>query len=223
MAAKHPMEDFYRDCLRFGTLRHFRHFSLYLRGREELLVNLHANPSAARAPGFSMMSTVGGLPPASPATSDVGEDTGSDIVFLIGAYARYKWPYVWLRTCPRWLESAPGGKLEKDTPLYLNTTKSWKANGYRVWDILEELVVMNVFPSATNPFQVDFASLEATPGLEQALMAGALAHFLQELLTPNLSYAAHSTLFPIIASWAVKGASVRVDSGSVMGRKWSIR
>lgn len=33
-----PMEDFSRDCLRLGCLRAFVHFSLTLRGREELVV-----------------------------------------------------------------------------------------------------------------------------------------------------------------------------------------
>ena len=35
-----PMEDFSRDCLRIGCLRAFVHFSLTLRGREELVVTV---------------------------------------------------------------------------------------------------------------------------------------------------------------------------------------
>ena len=35
-----PMEDFSRDCLRIGRLRAFVHFSLTLRGREELVVTV---------------------------------------------------------------------------------------------------------------------------------------------------------------------------------------
>jgi hypothetical protein len=34
------MEDFSRDCLRIGCLRAFVHFSLTLRGREELVVTV---------------------------------------------------------------------------------------------------------------------------------------------------------------------------------------
>jgi hypothetical protein len=34
------MDDFSRDCLRIGCLRAFVHFSLTLRGREELVVTV---------------------------------------------------------------------------------------------------------------------------------------------------------------------------------------
>jgi hypothetical protein len=34
------MDDFSRDCLRLGCLRAFVHFSLTLRGREELVVTV---------------------------------------------------------------------------------------------------------------------------------------------------------------------------------------
>ncbi len=37
-----PTERFYSDVLRFGSLRGFRHFSTTLRGREELLIYIHA-------------------------------------------------------------------------------------------------------------------------------------------------------------------------------------
>ena len=62
------MEEFYRDLLRFGCLRGFKHFVLYLRGREELLVTVRRPPS------------------------------GEGVPYLVGAYARYNFPYVWLRT-----------------------------------------------------------------------------------------------------------------------------
>ena len=40
-----PMEDFSRDCLRIGCLRAFLHFSLTLRGREELVVTVRTQVS----------------------------------------------------------------------------------------------------------------------------------------------------------------------------------
>ena len=36
------------------------------------------------------------LPPASPATREMGSDIPGETMFLVGAYARYNWPYVWV-------------------------------------------------------------------------------------------------------------------------------
>ena len=45
------MEEFYKDALRFGCLQGFKHFSLYLRGREELLVTVFHGDDATGAEG----------------------------------------------------------------------------------------------------------------------------------------------------------------------------
>ena len=45
------MEEFYKDALRFGCLQGFKHFSLYLRGREELLVTVFHGDDGAGAGG----------------------------------------------------------------------------------------------------------------------------------------------------------------------------
>lgn len=37
------------------------------------------------------------LPPASPAAQE--QEHSGATVFLIGAYAKYNWPYVWVRGC----------------------------------------------------------------------------------------------------------------------------
>lgn len=192
------MEAFYRDCLRFGCLANFKHFSLYLRGREELLVTIRHPPEAEGASHAASVDqkeknkqatfgvTSQQLPPASPATRESSSDNPTETVFLIGAYARYNWPYVWLRSN---LGKFGGNSADKDLPLDLNTTQRWKEEGFRVWDIVEELVQMNVVPAPMDPFEVDFTAFDIMPDLERSLLAGALAFFLRDLLLRDIPYA----------------------------------
>lgn len=179
MGSKGPLDEFYRDCLRFGSLRCFNHFSLYLKGREELLVTVyHGQLSPQASPPFGMIGVgANTLPPASPATREMGSDIPGETMFLVGAYARYNWPYVWLRSSLRKIKTPEA----QDLPLDLPATQKWNNGEKRVWDIVEELVIMNVFPTPCNPFEINFSALHSMPPLERALQAGALASFLQVL------------------------------------------
>mmetsp|Transcript_23956 Transcript_23956/g.66542 ORF Transcript_23956/g.66542 Transcript_23956/m.66542 type:complete len:244 (-) Transcript_23956:186-917(-) len=185
-SSKGPLEEFYKDCLRFGSLRCFAHFSLYLKGREELLVTVyHGATSPGASPPFGMVGVgANTLPPASPATREMGSDIPGETMFLVGAYARYDWPYVWLRSSLRRLRTSE----ERDLPLDLPSTQKWNKGEKKVWDIVEELVVMNVFPSPHNPFEINFSALESMPPLERALQAGALSSFLRILYTKECQW-----------------------------------
>mmetsp|Transcript_44128 Transcript_44128/g.112628 ORF Transcript_44128/g.112628 Transcript_44128/m.112628 type:complete len:237 (-) Transcript_44128:116-826(-) len=186
MGTKAALDEFYKDCLRFGNLRCFTHFSLYLKGREEVLVTVyHGATSPQASPPFGMVGMgANTLPPASPATREMGIDIPGETMFLVGAYARYSCPYVWLRSNLRKLKS----QEERDLPLDLPSTQRWVDGGIHVWDIVEELVIMNVFPSPHNPYEINFGALSNMPILERAMQAGALAAFLKILYIKECPY-----------------------------------
>ena len=63
-------------------------------------------------------------------------------------------------------------------PLELRTTQHWREHEYRVFDIVEELVLTVASPAPANVFAVDHQALSELPAGERALMSGALVHFL---------------------------------------------
>jgi hypothetical protein len=61
MSNKGPLDQFYKDCLRLGTLKCFAHFSLYLKGREELVATIFhgALSPSAQPPPIAKVGSVG--------------------------------------------------------------------------------------------------------------------------------------------------------------------
>lgn len=71
-----------------------------------------------------------GLPPASPSDHDQSSIQENMTLFLLGAYARYNNPYIWIRTNHERLISLSGFKQsDKDSPLKLKSTNNWFTRG----------------------------------------------------------------------------------------------
>ncbi|EFJ22356.1 hypothetical protein SELMODRAFT_443244 [Selaginella moellendorffii] len=170
------MEELYRDILSFGCLRVFRHFTTYLRGREELLITIRSEESIRRRKG-AVVEEIFAWRIAPLNRLCLQQVKSNETLFLLGAYGRYAWPYIWLRSDTEGCNH----EFNKDRPVDLQTLRDWKIKGTKVWDIVEELISLKA-PGVVNPFEVDFAALNKLQPLERATMAGATAAFLQKLL-----------------------------------------
>jgi len=221
----------------------FRYFSMYLRGREELLIkvlndqvplqpthltfdtamleeenlkddeddaensltdkadlprafeSLCLSKSTQRSlSGFHFLDI--GLPPASPCEGDLHIAENHTTMFLIGAYSRYCCPYVWVRSNHNRLirftdnhQSFDDIYHIKDSPLKLKTTTDWLHKDLQIWDILAEIVRINVQPSPRNPFAIDYSYFDELNVYDRILESGGMIHFLQRvLLDGNHSY-----------------------------------
>eukprot|EP00163_Fabomonas_tropica_P010857 TRINITY_DN2114_c0_g1_i2.p1 TRINITY_DN2114_c0_g1~~TRINITY_DN2114_c0_g1_i2.p1 ORF type:complete len:263 (-),score=21.90 TRINITY_DN2114_c0_g1_i2:201-989(-) len=205
-------ENFCKEALRLGSLKGFAYFRMYLRGREELVITIKNTsvpdstftqsnyPGEAASPlsGPNFKFLQDGVPPASPSSDpnttesprdkDDSETAGeNETVFLLGGYARYNCPYVWLRSSPN--KRAQPRKAERDLPLKLNTTQHYKRSPAKIWDIVAELVGLNVVPQPSNPFALDHEVMDSLPTNERVLNAGAMAGLLQEIYLTNVPYA----------------------------------
>merc|ERR1711916_322412 len=110
-------------------------------------------------------------------------------VYLIGGYARYKCPFVWLRSKP----PSPDAAVEDaEAPLKLRTTDEWpkSRNSIKVWDIIAELIERTASPPPENPFEIDLAYFDALPPLDRVLSSAALLHFLRKLHIARYPYEA---------------------------------
>ena len=65
----------------------------------------------------------GELPPASPCGALVDQNEPKETIFLIGAYVRYKRPYVWVRSSARLDDES-----DSDSPLSLQSTDTWQSD-----------------------------------------------------------------------------------------------
>jgi hypothetical protein len=155
------MDSFAREAFRLGALRAFKHFEVELRGREELLVTVHLGAGSRDywVPSFAPLD--GGeaesLPPASPCEREDRRgqwDQSRHVVFLIGGYAHYAVPLVWVRAGHALL----GGfhHLDSyDTPISLVSTEVWAERTVRVWEVVAELVTAVACPAPSNPFELN--------------------------------------------------------------------
>ncbi|XP_032230912.1 uncharacterized protein LOC5506625 isoform X2 [Nematostella vectensis] len=135
--------------------------------------------------GYGFMDI--GLPPASPSERDIDLKDDKSTLFLIACYARYNCPYVWVRSNHERLVCFSADEeianQQKDSPLKLRSTSSWKKRDTKLWDIIAEIVKLCMYPAPLNPFTVDFKYFEGLPSGERLIATGAMASFLQKVVT----------------------------------------
>ncbi|KAI8647657.1 hypothetical protein BD408DRAFT_408285 [Parasitella parasitica] len=182
---------FLQECLTLGSLRGFKHFESFVRGREELVLCIYTNnytptPSVLMPKDVltkyypqSKLSQWQSPEPQSPLDEDFRQEKNK-IVFLVAGYAKYRCPYVWLRSHHDQLIRAQPGHIEDDdNPLQLQKTNEWKINDVSLWEMVAEVLLMTSNPK--NPFQVDFDYIEKLPVEESVLLTGSLLAFLQNV------------------------------------------
>jgi len=196
------MDVFAKETFRLGTLRGFRHFEVELRGREELLVTVHLGEMPSPSLGIEPMSQSSALPPASPCNREresprwgdlkfgIGE-VSPKVVFLIGGYAHYNCPYVWVREGHSLLGPAFEHADAMDVPVRLSSTQAWRNRSVSVFEIVGELVSAYTSPSPTNPFELLPHVVEELPLVDAILASAGLAAFLREVHISSTPYAPH--------------------------------
>lgn len=129
------------------------------------------------------------LPPASPCDTELEKDT-TKTAFLIAGYARYKCPYVWLRSNhKRLIKLQEDQKLEEDNPLKLETVANWKTYDIKVWEIMAEVLALALSPAPENPFAIDHTYYDGLTLEESILTTGAMLEFLRKVFLKNPPYA----------------------------------
>ncbi|CDS08863.1 hypothetical protein LRAMOSA10224 [Lichtheimia ramosa] len=153
------LSHYLQECRAFASLRGFKHFNVFMRGREEFLLCTPANKEMLFDPRDDQFK----------------KKYPTCTVLLFTGYARYKCPYVYCRSYPDQENIA-----RSDDPLTLTTTDDWRRQDVALWKmVLEVLVLVMKKPCPRNPFQVDLHYIDSLSAEEGALVSAALLNFLE--------------------------------------------
>ncbi|KAL1512071.1 hypothetical protein AB1Y20_005344 [Prymnesium parvum] len=194
MGRDKKMDALAKECFRLGTLSGFQHFEVELRGREELLLTVHLGGEPSQLAQIELMQHSNSLPPASPCNRERhslwrdGTSNEGLVVFLIGGYAHYNCPHVWVREGHHLLGPAFAQPDAMDVPLRLQSTQAWKHRTVAVWEIVAELISEYSSPRPSNPFELQKSAIEDLPHMDGLLMSAAIASFLREIYIASPTY-----------------------------------
>ncbi|KAI3631642.1 hypothetical protein MIR68_010115 [Amoeboaphelidium protococcarum] len=217
-AEPNKLSTFLQECLLAGCLKGFKHFELYLRGKEELLCRVYNDSASSkqkqvttnavahsnslkpfmRSKSFRMLLEQGSqVQPASPSDREIEKDQ-TKTAFLIAGYARYKRPYVWLRSNHSKLakvipEMMNNGTAEADAPVKLSSIQKWMESEVKLWEILSEVLLMahralNIQTDDGNPFAIDRIFFQQQNVLTGVIVSGAMIDFLGKIYAGCTQY-----------------------------------
>ncbi|KAJ1739735.1 hypothetical protein LPJ79_000316 [Coemansia sp. RSA 1821] len=197
------LNQFMADCMSVGALRGFKHFSVYIRSREEIILRVFKDPSSTprsdlapicSSTVYEHLSRVHAIEESKHTISsaknrmekpfDISnrslEADSEGINFLIAGYQRYRCPYVWLRTDhERLVQLDADEELDKDAPVELNTINCWRNYDIRPWDVIVEIVCYALDPWPENPFAIDYEYFDRITMEERVVATGAMLEFLR--------------------------------------------
>ncbi|KAL0080887.1 hypothetical protein J3Q64DRAFT_1200265 [Phycomyces blakesleeanus] len=174
------LATFLDKCRMFGSLKGFKHFEVLQRGREEVLLSVydpkHINHQQAENTKSKRL-----IESMSPLDKDF-EKYQDRTVFLIAGYARYRCPYVWLRSHHALLAQEQDDEIvNTDNPLRLETTVAWKTKEVALWEIVQEIISMTVDPCPENPFEISMEIFDSLDAEQSIMLSASLLVFLKEL------------------------------------------
>lgn len=175
-----------------GCLEGFKHFTMYLRSSEELVITvLNSNKDTENVAtdrlelvNFDPVMIDREHPPSSPCRHTPSFEDDEYTSYLVGCYETYRRPFVWVRTGHERLvqRCEMYGTVDRDSPIDLLSMTRYMVDSISIWDIIAELVLLTTEPPPANPFDIDHTFLDNLTSAEQAISTGSLLHSLNSLL-----------------------------------------
>lgn len=129
--------------------------------------------------------------PASPCDRELERDSNTS-AFLIAGYARYKRPYVWLRSNhARLVKADEEHPVDADNPVKLDTVARWPDADVNLWEVITEILNMILVPAVANPFAIDHEYLNRLSLEGSVILSAALVDFFLKVLMKRPPFAEH--------------------------------
>ncbi|OAD01006.1 hypothetical protein MUCCIDRAFT_112432 [Mucor lusitanicus CBS 277.49] len=161
---------FLQECLALGSLRGFKHFESFVRGREELVLCIYTNNYTPKPSALMPKDVLGKYYTRNKLSQWQSPESQSP---LDEDFRQLRSHHEQL------IRAQPGHIEEDDNPLQLQKTNEWKISNVSLWEMVAEIVTMTSNPK--NPFQLDFDYIDKLPIEESVLLTGSLLAFLESV------------------------------------------